>query len=143
MIGSRIMKIMSVDYGDARTGIAFCDKTELLASSYCVIEESYQPKLVDKILNIIVKEKPEKIVIGLPRNMDGSYGFRADKCKELGHLISQKCNIPIDYEDERLTTVIAHDILSSNNVRGKKRKAVVDAVSAVVILQDYIDKRKK
>ncbi|MDE6470512.1 MAG: Holliday junction resolvase RuvX [Eubacterium sp.] len=137
------MKIMSVDYGDARTGIAFCDKFEMLASSYCVIEESYTPKLVNKIIDIVNHEKPERIVIGLPRNMDGSYGFRADKCRELGELISQQCDITIDYEDERLTTVIAHDILSSNNVRGKKRKNVVDAVSAVVILQDYIDKRKK
>lgn len=137
------MKIMSVDYGDARTGIAFCDKFEMLASSYCVIEESYAPKLVKKITDIIDCEKPEMLVIGLPRNMDGSYGFRAEKCKELGELISQCNDIAIDYEDERLTTVIAHDILSSNNVRGKKRKNVVDAVSAVVILQDYIDKRKK
>ena len=137
------MKIMSIDYGDARTGIAFCDEREILASSYAVIEEAYAPKLVNKIFAIIKKEKPEKIVIGLPRNMDGSYGFRADKCKELGELLSQVTSVPIDYEDERLTTIIAHDILSSNNVRGKKRKEIVDAVSAVVILQNYIDKRKK
>lgn len=137
------MKIMSIDYGDARTGIAFCDKTETLASSYTVIEETYAPKLVDKISSIIESEQPEKIVIGLPRNMDGTYGIRADKCKELGKLISQTTDIPVDFEDERLTTVIAHDILSSNNVRGKKRKKIVDAVSAVVILQNYIDKRKQ
>lgn len=136
------MKIMSIDYGDARTGIAFCDVRETLASSYTVINESYAPKLVDKIIDIINKECPEKIVIGLPRNMDGTYGFRAEKCKELGNLLSEKSSVEIDYEDERLTTVIAHDILSSNNVRGKKRKGIVDAVSAVIILQDYIDKRK-
>ena len=137
------MKIMSIDYGDARTGIAFCDKSEILASAYLTINESYQPKLVDKICEIIDKEAPEMIVIGLPRNMDGSYGFRAEKCKELGEVLSSKTTVPIDYEDERLTTVIAHDILSNNNVRGKKRKDTVDAVSAVVILQSYIDKRKK
>lgn len=136
------MKIMSVDYGDARTGVAFCDPREILASAYTVIKESYQPKLADKLCEIVDKEKPELIVIGLPRNMDGSYGFRADKCKELGELLKTKISIPIDYEDERLTTVIAHDILSSNNVGGKKRKQTVDAVSAVVILQSYIDKRK-
>ncbi|MGN1329114.1 MAG: Holliday junction resolvase RuvX [Eubacterium sp.] len=134
------MKIMSIDYGDARTGIAFCDEREILASAYCVIKENYTPKLVDKIMQIVTKENPEKIVIGLPRNMDGSYGFRADKCKELGAILSEKTDILIDYEDERLTTVIAHDILSSNNVSSKKRKAEVDAVSAVVILQGYIDK---
>lgn len=136
------MKLMSIDYGDARTGIAFCDENEILASSYCVIKESYLPKLVDKILQIINNENPKEIVIGLPRNMDGSYGYRCEECKKLGNLINEKSGFTVNYEDERLTTVIAHDILSSNNVRGKKRKGVVDAVSAVVILQSYIDKRK-
>lgn len=136
------MKLMSIDYGDARTGIAFCDENEILASSYCVIKESYLPKLVDKILQIIDKENPKEIVVGLPRNMDGSYGYRCEECKKLGNLINEKSGLTVNYEDERLTTVIAHDILSSNNVRGKKRKGVVDAVSAVVILQSYIDKRK-
>lgn len=137
------MKIMSIDYGDTRTGIAFCDKNEILATAYTVINEAYQPKLVDRIIEIIDKEHPELVVIGLPRNMDGSYGFRCDKCKELGKALSEKITVPVDYEDERLTTVIAHDILSNNNVRGKKRKQNVDSVSAVVILQSYIDKRKK
>ena len=137
------MKIMSIDYGDARTGIAFCDKNEILASAYTTINESYQPKLVNKIVEIIEAEQPEKIVVGLPRNMDGSYGFRADRCRELAEALSSETDISIDFEDERLTTVIAHDILSENNVRGKKRKNTVDAVSAVVILQSYIDKRKK
>lgn len=136
------MKIMSIDYGDARTGIAFCDKNEILASAYTVINQSYAPKLINEITDIVNREKPELIVIGLPRNMDGSYGFRAEKCRELGDMLKSSLSVPVDYEDERLTTVIAHDILSSNNVRGKKRKDKVDAVSAVVILQSYIDKRK-
>lgn len=135
------MKIMSVDYGDARTGIAMSDINETLASSYCVINESYAPKLADKISEIAKNEKPGKIIIGLPRNMDGTYGFRCEKCRQLGDLLSELCDAEIDYEDERLTTVIAHDILSSNNVRGKKRKNTVDAVSAVVILQDYLDRK--
>lgn len=136
------MKIIAIDYGDVRTGIAFCDEKEILASAYSVIKESYTPKLANKICEIIIKENPGKIVIGLPRNMDGSYGFRADKCRELGKILADKTDLPIDFQDERLTTVIAHDILSSNNVRGKKRKETVDAVSAVVILQSYIDSRK-
>ncbi len=137
------MKIMSVDYGDTRTGIAFCDKNEILASAYDVINETYQPKLVERITEIVDKEQPELVVIGLPRNMDGTYGFRCEKCRELGKALEGKISVPIDYEDERLTTVIAHDILSSNNVSGKKRKMNVDAVSAVIILQSYIDKRKR
>lgn len=136
------MKIMAIDYGDVRTGIAFCDKNEILASPYTVIKESYQPKLIEKIMQIISSEKPERIIIGLPRNMDGTYGYRCEECRALGRALSEQCSIEIDYEDERLTTVMAHDILSANNVRGKKRKESVDAVSAVMILQGYIDKRK-
>lgn len=137
------MKIMSIDYGDARTGVAFCDVREMLATAYTVIHEAYQPKLVKQLVEIMNKEKAEMVVIGLPRNMDGSYGFRAEKCRELGELLKSEIDIPVDFEDERLTTVIAHDILSSNNVGEKKRKSTVDAVSAVVILQSYIDKRNK
>lgn len=135
------MKIMAIDYGDVRTGIAFCDKNEILASPYCVINESYQPKLVNKISEIVESQKPEKIVIGLPRNMDGSYGYRCDECKSLGDAVKNACKIEVYYQDERLTTVMAYDVLSNNNVRGKKRKNVVDAVSAVMILQSYIDKK--
>ena len=80
----------------------------------------------------------EKIVVGMPVNMDGSRGFRCDECLELGRLLGEKTGLEIAYEDERLTTVIAHDVLSANNVRGKKRKQSVDAVAAVLILQSGI-----
>lgn len=133
---------MSIDYGDVRTGIAISDIRGILASPLCVIKESYQPKLVDKIIELINENKIEKIVIGLPRNMDGSYGYRCDDCKSLGQAISEKINIDIEFEDERLTTVMAHNILSDNNVRGTKRKQTVDAVSAVMILQSYLDKNR-
>lgn len=135
------MRIMSVDYGDARTGVAFCDKNEVLATPYGVVKESYAPKLVDKLCQIAAAENAEMIVVGLPRNMDGSYGFRCDACRELGNMLSEKNSIPVEYQDERLTTVMAHNILSANNVSGKKRKQQVDAVSAVMILQSFIDKR--
>lgn len=133
---------MSIDYGDVRTGIAISDIRGILASPLCVIKESYQPKLVDKIIELINENKIEKIVIGLPRNMDGSYGYRCDDCRSLGQAISEKINIDIEFEDERLTTVMAHNILSDNNVRGAKRKQTVDAVSAVMILQSYLDKNR-
>lgn len=135
------MRIMAIDYGDVRTGVAFCDVREILASPYTVIKECYQPKLVAKLVEIINKENPEKIVIGLPRNMDGSYGYRCDECRSLGEALSKQIDLPVEYQDERLTTVMAHDILTDNNVRGKKRKDTVDAVSAVMILQSYIDKK--
>lgn len=136
------MKIMSIDYGDVRTGVAMSDIRGILASPYTVIKESYQPKLVSKIIEIATDNKIEKIVIGLPRNMDGSYGYRCDECKGLGEAIKQQIDVEIVFEDERLTTVMAHNVLSSNNVRGQKRKDNVDAVSAVMILQSYLDKNK-
>ncbi len=136
------MIILSVDYGDKRTGIAVCDKLEMLASPVCVLTEWNAETLADKIIDIAKEKKAEQIVIGLPRNMDGSKGFRAQACEELGELVKSKSEIPVVFWDERLTTVSAHRILSENNVRGKKRKSVVDAVAAEIILQNYIDSRK-
>ncbi len=136
------MVILSVDYGDKRTGIAVCDKLEMLASPVCVLTEWNAETLAEKIVNIATEKRAEEIVIGLPKNMDGSKGFRADACEALGDIIKNITQIPIRFWDERLTTVSAHRILSETNVRGKKRKAVVDAVSAELILQNYIDYRK-
>lgn len=134
---------MSVDYGDMRTGIALSDIRGILASPLTVIKESYQPKLAKKIVSLAVDNDVKTVVIGLPRNMDGSYGYRCDECKLLGEAISNiNADLNICFEDERLTTVMAHNVLSDNNVRGKKRKDTVDAVSAVMILQSYLDKNK-
>lgn len=137
------MKIMSVDYGDRRTGIALSDIRGILASPLTVIKESYQPKLAKEIVSLAVDNDVKTVVIGLPRNMDGSYGYRCDECKSLGEAISNiNAELNICFEDERLTTIMAHNVLSENNVRGKKRKDTVDAVSAVMILQSYLDKNK-
>lgn len=136
------MIILAVDYGDKRTGIAVCDKLEILASPVCVLTEWNAETLAEKIIGIAIEKKAEKIVVGLPKNMDGSKGFRAEACEALGDLIKNKCDIPVVFWDERLTTVSAHRILSENNVRGKKRKSVVDSVAAEIILQNYIDSMK-
>lgn len=136
------MVILSVDYGDKRTGIAVCDKLEMLASPVCVITEWNADSLAKKIIEIANEKKAEEIVVGMPKNMDGSSGFRADACKALGDKLSALTSIPIKFWDERLTTVSAHKILNENNIRSKKRKAIVDAVAADIILQDYIDSRK-
>ena len=131
------MVILSVDYGDVRTGIAVCDKFGMLASPVKVIVERDSGALADEITEIATEKKAEKIVLGLPKNMDG-----AEACRQLAELISERINLPIDFEDERLTTVSAHNALNATNTRGKKRKAVVDAVSAVIILEDYLRKTK-
>ena len=133
---------MSVDYGDVRTGIAVCDKMQILASPVCVITEKDRDKLADRIKDLAVERKVERICVGVPQNMDGSYGFRSDACREFGELLRDKTGIQVDFQNERLTTVSAHNILNTVDVRGKKRKAVVDAVSAVLILEDYMNSLK-
>ena len=132
------MIIMSVDYGDMRTGIAVCDKMQILASPVCVITEKNRDVLVEKIAELAKERKAERICVGLPQNMDGSYGFRSDACRELGKMLEEKTGLTVAFQNERLTTVSAHNILNAVDVRGKKRKAVVDAVSAVLILEDYM-----
>ena len=137
------MVIMSVDYGDSRTGVAVCDKSEMLASPVCIVFESYEPKLLDKLSVIAQELKPGLIVVGLPRNMDGSYGERAQKCSEFSEKLKEKTSVETALWDERLTTVSAHRALNEVNVRGKKRKNIVDAVSAVMILEDFMASRKR
>ena len=135
------MVIISVDYGDVRTGGAACDKLQLLASPVTVIKQKDPELLSEEIKKICLEKKAEKIVLGLPKNMDGSEGFRAEACKEFAKLLSEKTGLSVDFQDERLTTVSAHNILNATDTRGKKRKAVVDAVSAVLILEDYLRKQ--
>lgn len=135
------MVILSVDYGDARTGVAVCDKNEILASPVCTLKEKDRQELAEKIVEICNEKKAQMIVIGLPRNMDGTYGYRCDECRALADEIQLIQNIDVQFEDERLTTVMAHNFLNTTDTRGKKRKAVVDTVSAVLILESYINKR--
>ena len=132
------MIIMSVDYGDVRTGVAVCDKMQILASPVCVITEKDKARLVEKLSEIAKERKVERICVGLPQNMDGSFGFRSDACRELGKMLEESTGLPVAFQNERLTTVSAHNILNTVDVRGKKRKEVVDAVSAVLILEDYM-----
>lgn len=136
------MIIMSVDLGKARTGIAICDKLESMAFPNQVITEYNREVLYKKIANIAKENKVELIVVGLPKNMDGSLGFKAEECKEAAQKIEEITNIKTVLYDERCTTVLAHTALKTNGVFGKKRKAVVDAVAAVMILEDYLNYRK-
>lgn len=132
------MVIISVDYGDARTGIAACDKMQMLAFPVCVIAEKDREKLISKIAEIAKERGAERFCVGMPVNMDGTLGFRSDACREFGEALQMATNIPVVFRDERLTTVSAHGILNANDVRGQKRKNIVDAVSAVLILEEYL-----
>lgn len=133
---------MAIDYGDVRTGVAVCDKFEMLASPVCVITQRKKELLIEEISKLVTVHKPQLLVVGLPKNMDSSIGERAEKCEFFAKELSEVTGIPYVMRDERLTTVTAHNALNVTNTRGKKRKAVVDQVAAVVILQDYIDYRK-
>ncbi len=136
------MIIVGIDFGDARTGIAVCDKYEMMASEAgCIAADSYKKAL--ELVGERVKElRAELIVVGNPVNMDGTSGWRSDKCKAFARELSEATGIPAEMYDERLTTVSAHKILSENNVRGKKRKATVDTLSARLILEDYMTLRR-
>lgn len=135
------MIIMSVDLGKARTGIAVCDKTEFLASPYKVIYEKSPLKLPEKVAEAAKETKAELIVVGLPKNMDGTEGESAQNARAFAKKLTEITGIETVMQDERGTTITAHNFLNNTNTRGKKRKNVVDEVAATIILQDYLDKR--
>lgn len=138
------MKIMAVDLGDARTGLAVCDRTEFLASPIGVIESKSFGDTLKQVAAAIEEYDIQMVIVGYPKNMDGSVGDRAKKCEKfalmLGQLVENK--IPVELWDERATTVMAHNYLNETNTRGEKRKKVVDAVAATIILESYLNYRK-
>ena len=136
------MIIMSVDLGKARTGLALCDKTEFLASPYKVIFEKSPNKLPEKVAEAAKEAKAELIVVGLPKNMDGSEGESAQNARAFAQKLTELTGLETVMQDERGTTISAHSFLNDTNTRGKKRKNVVDEVAATIILQNYLDKRK-
>ena len=137
------MRIMAIDYGDARTGLAVCDRSELLASPAGVIAEYNREKLLYKLAAAVKEQQAELIVLGYPRNMDGSAGERAQKCEQLAAELRERTGLAVELWDERRTTVEAHGILNVADVRGKRRKQVVDAVAAVLILEGYMAYRRR
>ncbi len=136
------MIIMSVDVGLARTGIAVSDKSETFAFPKTVIKEYNREKLLQRVKECAAEYSAEMIVVGLPRNMNGSEGFKAEECKEFAEKLQASVDMAVEMWDERCTTVSAHTALNFNDVRGKKRKNVVDAVAAVMILEDFMRYRK-
>ncbi len=137
------MIILGIDHGDVRTGVAVCDKNEILASPVTVITERRDEVLAQKIAALAEELRAEEIVMGLPKNMDGSVGFRAQAIEAFAETLRAAVGIPVVLRDERLTTVSAHQYLNATDTRGKKRKQTVDAVSAVLILDDYLGWRKR
>ncbi|MEF9852637.1 MAG: Holliday junction resolvase RuvX [Hydrogenoanaerobacterium sp.] len=136
------MKIMAVDFGDSRTGLAVCDKTEFLASPIGVIQEKDFDTCVQKVSFAIQEYDVGEVVIGHPKNMNGTIGERAQKCELFAQKLGELTTVPIKLWDERSTTVSAIGYLNETNTRGKKRKAVIDAVAATIILESYMAYRK-
>ena len=136
------MKIMAVDYGDTRTGLAVCDPSELLASPVDQLEEKSMAKVVAKVAEASKQHNVGMIVVGLPLNMDGTEGARAKKSRKMAGQLEAAVEVPVKMWDERRTTVSAAAMLSDCGTFGKKRKAVLDAVSAAVILESYLAWRK-
>ena len=136
------MIILGIDLGKARTGVAICDKGELLASPLTVVTEYHREQLVEKLAVLAKENKAELLAVGLPRNMDGSEGESAQNAREIGALLEEVTGLPVEFVDERGTTITAHGYLNETNTRGKKRKAVVNAVAATVILEDCLRRRR-
>lgn len=136
------MKILAVDLGLVRTGLAICDELEVLASPIGTITQADLKQLCEEIAQVAKEKGAREIVVGHPRNMDGSRGESAQRAEAFAQALGECTGLPVVLRDERLTTVTAHSVLNQTNVRGKKRKAVVDTVSATIILQEYLDSRR-
>ena len=136
------MIILSLDYGKARTGVKKKKKNEMIASPVTTITEYHMDALAKKIAVICKERKAEQIVLGLPRNMDGSEGESAQNVRIFAGMLEEETGLQVVLRDERMTTVTAHNYLNQTDTRGKKRKAVVDSVAAVIILEDYLSFRR-
>ena len=136
-------KYLGVDYGDVRTGLAECDISGLIATGICTVKEGGMKNTALRVAKEAASRSCKKIVVGLPKNMDGTEGPRAELCREFAEILKEATGLPVAMWDERRTTVEAHNILSQHNYHGKKRKNTVDAVAASLILEGYLAYRKR
>ena len=136
-------KIMGIDYGDARTGVAISDLLCSIVGSTYVVPSRNTEKAIGDIAKLARENLVGEIVVGLPKNMDGSEGIRAELCREFAEKLKEATGLPVSMWDERRTTVEAHNILSQHNYHGKKRKNTVDAVAASLILEGYLSFKKR
>ena len=137
------MRVLAIDYGDARTGIAVSDAAGLIVGRTTVIHSYNAKKTAEEIAALVRETGAERLVMGFPRNMDGSEGPRAALYREFAALVEQTCGMQVTLWDERRTTIQAHLILSDCNYHGKKRKNTVDAVAASLILEGYLSFRSR
>ena len=136
-------RILGVDYGDARTGMAISDATGLIATGVGVIKLSGMRKTAAAVAEAVRKYGAELVVIGCPYNMDGSEGARAEKARAFADMVKELSGVPVEIYDERLTTVEAYEIMDRTGTHGKKRRDRVDELAAEIILQDYLDEQRR
>ena len=136
-------RIMGIDYGDARTGVALSDLMCSIVGSSLVVPSRNKEKAMADLVRIAKENNVGEIVVGLPKNMDGTEGARAELCRAFAEELKEATGLPVAMWDERRTTVEAHNILSQHNYHGKKRKNTVDAVAASLILEGYLAFRKR
>lgn len=137
-----MQRILGVDYGDVRTGLALSDENRFLASGLYTIQEGGMRATAKKVASVAAERGAGIIVVGLPKNMDGSEGASADKIRAFAELLRPMTEAEIVFLDERVSTMAAHRILNITDTRGQKRKAIVDTLSAEIILQNYLDSLK-
>lgn len=133
------MRIMAIDYGDARTGVALSDPTGFLAGQTFLIKSRKADVVLAELVALIRKQEAEELVMGYPRNMDGTVGPRAEKYAAFAKRLEEAAGMPVVLWDERRTTVDAHRILGEQGIRAKKRKDKIDSVAATLILEGYLD----
>lgn len=136
------MKIMAIDYGDAHTGIAISDATGTLAGFSTVINSRRAETVAQEICALIPQHGVTELVLGYPKNMDGTVGPRAEKAADFGQTLRQLTGLPVTLWDERRTTIDAHNILFNNGQNAKKRKKTVDAVAAALMLEGYLTRKR-
>ena len=136
-------KIMGIDYGDARTGVAISDLLCSIVGTTYVVPSRRTDKAIADIVKLCKDNMVGEIVVGLPKNMDGTEGARAELCREFAQMLKEATGLPVAMWDERRTTVEAHNILSQHNYHGQKRKNTVDAVAASLILEGYLAFKKR
>ncbi len=133
------MKILGLDYGEARIGVAVSDAGGIVATPLETVCEKDREKQLQAVARIAQENGAEKLVFGLPKRMDGSMGHRAEYTTEFARELSRLTGLPCDMWDERLSSAEAHRMLETGGVSGKNRKTKVDKIAAVIILQGYLD----
>lgn len=135
-------KILGVDFGDKRTGLALSDPSRMIAGGIGFVSPGGIEKTADAVAQAAAENSVSAVVVGLPVNMDGTEGSRAERCRKFAGLLEKRLDIPVVMYDERMTTMTAARYLNETNTRGNKRKGIIDTLSAQIILQNFLDRLK-